>query len=218
MSTPRDSFDELRLPFIFIPDGAPEPPEAAAFRAAHPQWISLRATLILRPAGATEAVNEAASALALNDERLDGRHSSRPRDGDDQNGQDDDRNGRYVAGHPEQWIGPPSVGSGQCVPLVQKATGAPLTKEWRRGALVRGDLALRPGTAIATFDEDGHYGNHTDGRSHAAIYLGQDEKGIWVIDQWVNRDSGVHMPSRRQIQFDETRRPDNNGNRYHVIR
>jgi hypothetical protein len=123
-----------------------------------------------------------------------------------------------VAEDPEQWIGQASVGSGQCVPLVQKATGAPLTKEWRRGALVRGNLALRPGTAIATFDENGHYGNHTDGRSHATIYLGQDERGIWVIDQWVERQSGIHRkPSRRHIRFDEKARPNDNGNRYYVI-
>ena len=51
-------------------------------------------------------------------------------------------------------------------------------------------MALRPGTAIATFDPDGRYGNHTDGRSHAAIYLGQDATGIRVIDQWVRRVNG----------------------------
>lgn len=39
-----------------------------------------------------------------------------------------------------------------------------------------------PGTAIATFDPSGKYGNHTDGRSHAAIYLGQDATGIQVLD------------------------------------
>lgn len=41
---------------------------------------------------------------------------------------------------------------------------------------------LRPGTVIATFDSDGLYGNHLDGRSHAAIYLGQGLIGIRVLD------------------------------------
>jgi hypothetical protein len=43
------------------------------------------------------------------------------------------------------------------------------------------------GTAIAVFDADGHYGNHTDGTSHAAIYLGKSSVypgGIYVYDQW----------------------------------
>ncbi|MBV8705322.1 MAG: BPSL0067 family protein [Acetobacteraceae bacterium] len=65
----------------------------------------------------------------------------------------------YVAANPEQWVGRPSVGTGECVPLVQQATGAPLTSQWRRGALVKGNISIRPGTAIATFDGDGHYGN-----------------------------------------------------------
>ena len=38
----------------------------------------------------------------------------------------------YVGSNPRQWIGQPPVGSGECVPLVQRATGAPRTSEWRR--------------------------------------------------------------------------------------
>jgi len=32
-----------------------------------------------------------------------------------------------------------------------------------------GNMTILPGTAIATIDDDGRYGNHTDGRSHAAF-------------------------------------------------
>jgi hypothetical protein len=70
------------------------------------------------------------------------------------------------------------------VPLVQAATGAPLTKFWHQGAKFQGNLTIKPGTAIATFDSDGRYGNKEDGSSHAAIYLRQDGKAIFVIDQW----------------------------------
>jgi hypothetical protein len=39
----------LRMPFIFIPDGSPDGPDVAAFKAAHPGWVRLRATFIPRP-------------------------------------------------------------------------------------------------------------------------------------------------------------------------
>jgi hypothetical protein len=85
-----------------------------------------------------------------------------------------------------------SVGSGQCVALVQAA--APeigSTRGWSHGALVRGNLSLQPGTPIATFDASGRYANARDGSSHAAIYLGQDATGIQVLDQWVGKASAV---------------------------
>jgi hypothetical protein len=99
--------------------------------------------------------------------------------------------GRYVADNPRQWIGQPSVGDGWCVALVQRATGAPQTSEWRQGASVRDNPNIKPGTAIAVFDSDGRYGNQTDGTSHAAIYLGQDDNGIYVIEQYKIVVNGV---------------------------
>jgi hypothetical protein len=116
---------------------------------------------------------------------------------------------------------PEPVGSGECVALVQDARGAraPVTSKWNRGDPVQGEMELKPGTAIATFvkGSDGKY--HYSG--HAAIYLGQDEKGIRVIDQWNNRDesSGViksqKPPSERVLPFG---RPGiNGGDEYHVI-
>jgi hypothetical protein len=97
--------------------------------------------------------------------------------------------GRYVADNPEKWAGRPSVGTGECVPLVQQATGAPRSTQWRPGVQVQGNTAIRPGTAIATFDS--HYSGH------AAIYLGQDAAGIRVVDQWNNRDNNGHVISRQ---------------------
>jgi hypothetical protein len=91
-----------------------------------------------------------------------------------------------------------SVGSGQCVDLVKQATGLGHTSTWQQGAAVCGNPDLKPGTAIACFDSNGAYGNHTNGTSHAAIYLGPSTKypgGIRVYDQW----SG-HGASERDIR------------------
>jgi len=53
------------------------------------------------------------------------------------------------------------------------------TKQWKQGAQVKGNLAIVEGTAIATFNSDGHY------YGHAAIYVKQDQTGIHVYDQWI---------------------------------
>lgn len=121
----------------------------------------------------------------------------------------------YIAGNPSQYAGI-AVGSGQCVALVEQACGAPHTAQWKRGAPVRGNTALLCGTAIATFDPDGTYGNHTDGRSHAAIYIAQDGAGLYVWDQWIGQP--VHL---RIIHYrgggPEAGKASNNGDRFSVI-
>ena len=76
------------------------------------------------------------------------------------------------------------VGNGQCVTFVHAVVATPPASLWRQGTKVRGNTAIKPGTVIATFDQDGRYGNHVDGSSHAAIYLGQTAAGIQVLDQW----------------------------------
>ncbi len=125
----------------------------------------------------------------------------------------------YVASSPETYENT-SVGSGECVALVQVASGAPTTPTWFRGKLVKGDTTLARGTAIAVFDADGTYGNHTDGSSHAAIYLGQDSTGLQVLDQWNEWKHHVktpHMASQRTINFRGYGRKVNDGNQFHVI-
>ena len=79
------------------------------------------------------------------------------------------------------------VGNGQCVTFVHAVIATPPASLWHRGAKVKGNMALVPGTVIATFDQNGRYGNHMDGSSHAAIYLGQTAIGIQVLDQWNGR-------------------------------
>jgi hypothetical protein len=100
----------------------------------------------------------------------------------------------YIAADPESFLGQ-VVDTGHCVRLVQVAAHVPHTSLWQQGEVARG-IGLDRGTVIATFDDDGHYGNHTDGSSHAAIYLGQDHVGLQVIDQWV-----CHPTAPRTIRF-----------------
>src|SRR5208337_4197172 len=45
-------FDELKLPFIFVPHGAPEPTE---WLASHHDWIKLPATFVPRAHGDRQA-------------------------------------------------------------------------------------------------------------------------------------------------------------------
>lgn len=99
----------------------------------------------------------------------------------------------YFAQHPESYVGQ-VVGNGQCVAYVRAAAGAPPTAQWTQGDKVR-DSGIVSGTAIATF-QDGHYQNHTNGDSHAAIYIEQDGNGLWVYDQWTGQP--VH---KRLIRF-----------------
>ena len=97
----------------------------------------------------------------------------------------------FVASSFTQYLGQ-SVGSGQCVALVQAADpSVGLTATWTQGASVQGNTSLQPGTAIATFNSNGQYANATNGSSHAAIYLGQNAQGMQVEDQWSNQPASI---------------------------
>ena len=88
----------------------------------------------------------------------------------------------YVCSNPESYKGK-VVGDGNCVAFVKEAAKAPETRKWKQGASVKGDVTLKAGTAIATFNEKGEYPNKAHG-NHAAIYLNQDLSGLVVLDQW----------------------------------
>ncbi len=103
----------------------------------------------------------------------------------------------WIAESPARYVGQ-AVGNGQCVAYVQAAAGAPNTGQWKRGALVKGG-GIAQGTAIATFDPDLTYGNHVDGRSHAAIFHEEHPEGLLVWDQWFK-----HPVSPRVIRFSDT--------------
>lgn len=112
------------------------------------------------------------------------------------------------------------VGSEQCVALVQHYAHAPNTAMWREGVKVKGKNNLTKGTAIATFSK-GRYPNVAHG-NHAALYIGQDRGGIYVMDQW---NDPVKKPkiSQRYLPFKGKNRngsfpdPSNNGDAFSVI-
>src|ERR671919_502958 len=102
--------------------------------------------------------------------------------------------GPYIASSPEAFEGR-VVGAGYCVDFVKASAGVPQTAAWQEGAEVRGNPHIARGTAIATFESDGSYTSESG--NHAAIYLYQDDRGIWVYDQW--RGQPVH---ERLIRFE----------------
>jgi hypothetical protein len=122
--------------------------------------------------------------------------------------------GPYFAARPETFEGR-VIGAGHCVDFVKMAAGAPRTAAWREGAVVRGNPHVARGTAIATFESGGSYTSESG--NHAAIYVFQDDRGIWVYDQW--RGQPVH---KRLIRFEggsgsKRGTKSNNGRRFAVI-
>ena len=85
-----------------------------------------------------------------------------------------------------------STGSGQCVALAQAVQpGIGPTRSGACGEKVQGNTSLQPGTVIATFNKANRYANALDGSSHAAVYLGQNAKGVQVLDQWAGSTAAV---------------------------
>lgn len=104
-----------------------------------------------------------------------------------------------------------TVGDGECVALVKAAAGAPATSLWKKGKQARALDGIAEGTAIATFGPDGKYEN-VSGKSHAAIYVRQDEDALYVVDQW--KGQTVH---ERPIRFKGADKPSNDGALFFVI-
>ena len=103
-----------------------------------------------------------------------------------------------------------SVGSGECVALVQASSDVGHTSTWSPGAQVQGNTDLAAGTVIATFGDDGSYTN-TYGQSHAAIYLGQNSAGIQVEDQWLGQPAQIRtIPWTTQNSYES-------GSKFYVV-
>jgi hypothetical protein len=117
-----------------------------------------------------------------------------------------------IAAGPERFL-LQVVGDGHCVAFVRAASGAPHTSAWRRGESVRTTADVPKGAAIATFDPDGRYGNHTDGRSHAAILIARHDGGLLVLDQWLRHPVQQRVIRYRGGQGDAV----NDGDRFHVV-
>ena len=114
----------------------------------------------------------------------------------------------YVYSKAAELKGKPLVGSRQCVALVQKYAGAPVTSRWHQGETVLGNSQLKVGTAIATF-VNGRYGNRPHG-NHAALYLRQGIDGIYVVDQW-KADNKTSI----SVRFIRAKGKDKNGHFFH---
>lgn len=99
---------------------------------------------------------------------------------------------------------------GECVSLVKRTCPSiPRTLDWTKGKAVKEVSLLAKYTAIATFNEKGHY------FGHAAIYVSQDKTGIWVWDQY-NRPTPKPVGTRL-ITFDDKKSAVNNANQFFVI-
>jgi hypothetical protein len=122
--------------------------------------------------------------------------------------------GPYIAAGFEAFEGR-VVGVGHCVDFVKAAAGVPQTAAWQKGPEVHGNLHIAPGTAIATFEADGTYTSRTG--NHAAIYLYQDDRGIWVYDQWRGRPVGLRLIRFEGGTGSASGSKSNDGRRFAVI-
>lgn len=111
------------------------------------------------------------------------------------------------------------VGSHQCVALVQKYAGAPVTLAWHKGDDVMGNKSIKKGTTIATFVGD-KYLSHSSG-NHAAFYLSEGIGGIYIMDQWKNKEGGkVSSRFIKSLGKDKKGRfirPSNNADAYSIV-
>ena len=163
-----------------------------------PQYQEVGAPTFVMPQGSQTATPQGAAAGSLDPGTTAGLASSPG----------------FVASGYTQYLGQ-SVGSGQCVALVQATDpSVGLTVTWAQGAAVQGNTSLQPVTAIATFNSNGQYANATDGSSHAAIYLGQNAQGIQVEDQWSGQPAQI-----RTIYWSDpnSARAANNGSSFYVV-
>lgn len=94
----------------------------------------------------------------------------------------------------------------ECVAAAKYFGRTPAAKFWKRGAQVKGNTSVSPGTVIATFDTDGKY------KGHAAIYDGQTSVDLNVYDQWSGRE---FQP--RVILFRGSGYVSNDGDAFYVV-
>ncbi len=126
----------------------------------------------------------------------------------------------YIFNDVDQLEGKDKVGSKQCVALLQHYARLPNTTSWLEGSVVMGTFSVSKGTAIATF-VNGRYQNNSTG-NHAAFFISQDARGMWIMDQW--RDN-IQKPkvSKRYIRKQGRHAsglfvdPSNNAEAYSVI-
>ncbi|MYM88598.1 BPSL0067 family protein [Rugamonas sp. FT82W] len=82
--------------------------------------------------------------------------------------------------------GKDKVGDGECVTLIKTFTDAGWTGRWKQGAAVVGNKNIVRGTAVANF-VDGKWPGRNHG-NHLAFYMGQVSDGIYILDQWPDKN------------------------------
>jgi hypothetical protein len=82
---------------------------------------------------------------------------------------------------------------------------------WYKGDKVSDAKDIKPGTAIANFNDEGRFPNKHGWNS--GIYLGRGPNGsIWILDQWPG-----NSPRERWVLLDKKRQPADNAGAYFVI-
>jgi hypothetical protein len=171
MRQAREETDQAEHPFSWV--GLSPPPLLPQYTRNMPEEIRRTAVAFMRAYDIDRRANEANRAAASEKVRKD-----------------------YMC---------PFIGkNGECASLVKYLADLAETSTWTNGERVQGSTTIRPGTPIATFNyfPGNKYGELTYGppearggakyKSHAAIYLGQDEDGIWVFDQGQPNSPRVH--------------------------
>lgn len=86
---------------------------------------------------------------------------------------------------------------GECASMPINLTGVTAkTKKWKPGPVVVGNEKIKPGTAIATFNDKGDY-NGTSG-GHSAIFISSTSDSITVVEQY-NPGHGGRAPQIRTL-------------------
>jgi len=103
----------------------------------------------------------------------------------------------------------------ECVAFLQATiSGIGSTTGWTEGSKISKDsTGIKSGTAIATFVNGKYPGPGKD--KHAAIYLGQNETGLQVLDQWATQ--GEVKPRTIRFNVTPSTKIQNNGNCYSII-
>jgi hypothetical protein len=114
------------------------------------------------------------------------------------------------------------IGNGQCVTACAHFSGVTGdTKQWTEGPPVANNSSIPVGTAIATFDSNGHYPGNSAKDKNSGIYMGQGKNGsILILDQWPGHPqtgTPAHPAEIRPVRFDDGRTLSNSAEAYHVI-
>jgi hypothetical protein len=99
---------------------------------------------------------------------------------------------------------------GQCVSYVKAVCPSLLgSTSWKKGAAVKNNADIVPGTVIATFNDEGKY------LGHAAIYVNQTTVGVNVYDQWITPPTPKAV-GPRMLRWGAPK-ISNNGDKFYVV-